>query len=87
MAKIMEIKCGRRKFTVTEKDMILDNGVCYQLITQYYFDGYSRLTPMVAKSTFNKLLKSGQIRLSPKKYKSAYGKTYDLYRFVTEKEN
>lgn len=79
----MVIKCGRREFTVTEKDLILDNGACYQLITQHYFDGFSRLMPEVAKSTFNKLLKSGQIRLSPKKYKSKYGgKEYDLYEFV-----
>ena len=78
----MVIKCGRKEFMVTEKDLILDNGVCYQLITQYYFDGYSRLTPMVAKSTFNKLLKSGQIQLSPKKYKGMWGKSYDLYQFV-----
>lgn len=84
----MKIKCGRREFKVTEKDLILDNGNCYQLITQYYFNRFSRLTPLVAKSTFNKLLKSGQIKLSPKKYKSLYGKEeYDLYEFVIIKDS
>ena len=77
----MVIKCGRREFIVTKKDLILDNGACYQLITQRYFDGFGQLIPQVAKSTFNKLLKSGQIRLSSKKYGK---REYDLYEFVEE---
>ncbi len=81
----MEIKCGRRTFTVTEKDRILDNGACYQLITQRYFDGWYRAIPMVAKTTFKKLLKEGKIRLTSEKY-HGYN-DMRLYQFVTEKEN
>lgn len=82
----MEIKCGRRTFTVTEKDRILDNGACYQLITQNYFDGWHKCIPGVAKATFKKLLKEGKIRLSEKRYKGWCGETYPLYEFVIEKE-
>ena len=79
----MEIKCGRRTFTVTEKDRILDNGDCYQLITQHYFDGWHKAIPLVAKSTFKKLLKEGKIELTSEKYRDYNGMW--LYRFVIEK--
>ena len=82
----MEIKCGKRTFTVTEKDLILHNGTTYQLITQKYFDGWFEVSPNVAKSTFNKLLKEGKIRLSAKRYKGGFGETYPLCEFVTEQE-
>ena len=80
----MEIKCGRRTFTVTEKDLILDNGATYQLITQKYFDGWFEVSPSVAKSTFNKLLKEGKIRLLAKQYNAGFGIFYPLYEFVIE---
>ena len=83
----MEIKCGRRTFTVTEKDLILDNGATYQLITQKYSDGWYQVCPKVAKATFKKLLKEGKIRLSARRYKGLCGETYPLYQFVTEKES
>ena len=82
----MEIKCGRRTFEVTEKDRILDNGACYQLITRYYFDGWHRCIPAVAKATFKKLLKEGKIRLASKAYCGLHGEEYPLYEFVIEKE-
>ena len=80
----MKIKCGRREFEVTEKDRILDNGTTYQLITQYYQDGWSRLNPRIAKSTFNKLRKEGKIRLAVEKYYNPYGLDFPLYEFVIE---
>ena len=78
----MEIKCNGRAFTVTAKDRILDNGACYQLITQKYSKDYSYLTPVVSKALFSKLLKSGAIRLSDRKHKSAFGGEFDLYEFT-----
>lgn len=84
----MKIKCGRREFEVTERDRILDNGACYILITQKYFSDWSQMSPTVAKTTFNKLLKGGKIKLSPQKYKIKDGEKviceYDLYQFVKE---
>ena len=78
----MEIKCNHRTFTVTESDRILDNGACYQLITQKYKKGYDRLTPKVSKTLFRQLLKDGCIRLSDRKYKAYGGGEFDLYEFT-----
>ena len=79
---MMELKLERRVFTVTEKDRILDNGSCYQLITQEYGHGFDRRTPKVGRSIFSKLLKTGKIRLSKEKYRTTYGDEMDLYEFI-----
>jgi hypothetical protein len=80
----MEIKCGRRTFNVTNEDLILDNGACYQLITQKYFQDWYYHTPVVSKTLFKKLLKYGKIRKSGKKYRARLVNDtyYDLYEFV-----
>lgn len=80
----MEIKCGRRVFDCTSKDLILDNEACYQLITQTYSRGYNKLHPIISKTLFKKLLKEGKIRKSEKKYETGYSSQpyYDLYEFV-----
>lgn len=80
----MEIKCGRRIFDCTGKDLILDNGACYQLITKKYFQDWYDHTPVVSKTLFKKLLKEGKIRKSKKKYKTSYSSQpyLDLYEFV-----
>lgn len=91
----MKIKCGRRMFNCTSENLILDNGVCYQLITQksitQNFDNrhnWYRFFPVVSKTLFKKLLKEGKIRKSKKKYKTGYSSEpyLDLYEFV-ENEN
>ena len=78
----MEIKCNGRAFTVTDKDRILDNGACYQLITQKYSRGFDQLTPRVSKALFRRLLRDGAIRLSERKYKTFGGAELDLYEFT-----
>lgn len=84
----MEIKCGRRTFDCTSKDLILDNGACYQIITKEYKQGWSCQTPVVSKTLFKKLLKEGKIRKSKKRYKTGYQSQpyYDLYEFVESEE-
>lgn len=83
----MVLKCGRREFTVGEKDLILDNGSCYQLITQKYYKDWGYACPIVSKTTFNKLLEAGVIRLSNKKYKTFLGNDdgCKIYEFVGDK--
>lgn len=80
----MEIKCGRRTFDCSSKDLILDNGAIYQIITQKYFHDWYYHTPVVSKTLFKKLLKEGKIRKSKKRYKTGYPDQpyYDLYEFV-----
>ena len=77
----MQIKCDRRMFSVTNKDLILDNGHCYQLITQPYRKGWDTLIPKVSKKLFNQLLKENKIVRSKKKYSGLFGE-YALYEFV-----
>ena len=83
----MIVKCGRRKFDVTSDDLILDNGACYQIITQHYGVGFNKLTPVLAKSTFKKLLKKGKIVKTDKLYKNSLGVEYIVYRFNMEDKN
>jgi hypothetical protein len=80
----MEIKCGKRTFNVTSKDLILDNEACYILITQTFYKDWCNQHPSVSKTLFKKLLKEGKIRKSKKKYKASLSKDiyYDLYEFV-----
>jgi hypothetical protein len=59
----MEIKIGRKIFTLTEKDVIFNNGFCCILMTQTVMCGWSRVNPSIAKTTFKKLLKNGDIVL------------------------
>ena len=78
----MEIFICRRKFDVHDDDLILDNGSCYQLITQKYFYQWSHVSPIFPKYLFKKMKKEGKIVLSDRKYKSVFGKSeYDLYEF------
>lgn len=88
----MKIKCGRRMFNCTSENLILDNGVCYQLITQksitQNFDNrhnWYRFFPVVSKTLFKKLLKEGKIRKSKKKYETRY-ESLDLYEFIESED-
>lgn len=83
----MIIKIGRREYDVHDNDLILDNGACYQLITQKYFYKWNDVSPIFPKHLFKKMKKEGQIVLSERKYKSAIGKVeFDLYEFRVDKK-
>ena len=71
------MKIGRNEFDINEKDIILDNGLCYQLVTRKVFSGWHDYSPIVSKTLFNKLKKVGAIytnyeleELACKKYKA-----------------
>ena len=79
-------------FNCTSENLILDNGVCYQLITQksitQNFDNrhnWYRFFPVVSKTLFKKLLKEGKIRKSKKKYETRY-ESLDLYEFIESED-
>lgn len=59
----MVIKCRRREYTVTNFDIVLDNGACQQLITQTYFKGWSRISPVLSKALFKSLLREDKLVL------------------------
>ena len=80
----MTVKLGRRTFTITEKDRILDNGALYILLTQEYFSDWAYINPKVSKAKFAKWKKEGYVQLCKGKYKGVVNEGMDLYRF-TEK--
>lgn len=73
----MKVIIGRKKREVTNKDYILYNGTCYQVITLPYNN-------LLAKSTFNRLLREGKIVRSHRHYVGIGGVKYPLYRFVCD---
>lgn len=58
---MIEVKASntRRKFMCSSKDKIMDNGYCYQLITQSFHKDWSDMTPVISKTEFNRLMKMG----------------------------
>ena len=83
----MKIKVGRDEYEVSNKDLILDNGACYQLITKRKHSGWNSYAPTIAKTTFKKMLKDGKIRKSKKVYSGlSKNDTYLLYEFVIKDE-
>ena len=58
----IEFKVGRYILNISEKDLILDNGTCYQIITQKV--GRSALhssSPVMSKKLFKELQKKEMI--------------------------
>lgn len=66
-----EVKANntRQRFMCSSKDRIIDNGSCYQLITQSFFKNWSYITPVISKNEFNRLMKMGVLK-EPYKKKS-----------------
>lgn len=62
----MEVKFGRRVFTLTDKDEICFNGSCYVLATQSYFDGHFNCYPSLAKARAKKMIKDGLLVVKKK---------------------
>jgi hypothetical protein len=68
----MIVKCGRIEFELTEKDLVMYNGACYQIITRKVGFGWNESTPIIAKSRAMKLIKEGllkEVQLDKPRYK------------------
>lgn len=59
----LKIKHRRGELTLTEKDVIMDNGACFSLITQKYFESWHDHSYQLSKTTCKKLIKDGQLML------------------------
>jgi hypothetical protein len=61
----MELKMKHRRgeLTLTEKDVIMDNGSCFQLITQTYQDGWYECNYTLSSTTCRKLIKQSELTL------------------------
>lgn len=85
----MKIKCGRKEFEVNEKDVLLFNGVCWQLLTKEVRSGYGFATPTVSTKLCNKLLKENKIYMfrREREYITSDGKQMGLYYYRFAKES
>ena len=63
----MKIKCGREEFDLNEKDIILDNGACFQILTRETGKGWTKYPPVIAKGLTDKLIKNGDLVLKEEK--------------------
>lgn len=81
--KEIEVKATntRQKFICTSKDKIMDNGSCYQLITQSFWKDWSDNTPIISKTEFNRLFKLGVLS---KPYSKKMSITVNIYDFTLE---
>lgn len=56
-----KLKVGRNIFEVTDNDLILDNGACYQIITKEVGTAFDRYPPLMSKKLFSELKKCGLV--------------------------
>lgn len=52
---MVKLKVGRDIIELDEKDLILDNGACYQIVTQKVRKGLDSYYPRMSKKLFNDL--------------------------------
>lgn len=56
MGVVMILKIGKHEYTITEKDVFLDNGCCVQLLTQSkVFKNWGYMTPVLSKKAIKEL--------------------------------
>lgn len=58
---MIKLKVGRNIIEIDDKDLILDNGACYQIITKEIGSGFEKYPPRMSKKLFNDLKKLGLI--------------------------
>ena len=77
------LKIGRMFFDITEKDVVLFNGACWQLISQTVFQGWHNHYPSMSKIMCEKFVKNGILVLYQKKdeYITQEGEQMGLYYY------
>jgi hypothetical protein len=68
----MDLKVGRNILDINEKDIILDNGACYQIITKEVGKLGETYSPIISKSLFSKLNKCGAVYTNEMLKKKAF---------------
>ena len=86
-----KLKIGRKFFDITETDVVMFNGACWQLMTQTVRSGWYDCYPTVSKTLCGKLLKKDILILVDKKgeFIAENGKQMGryYYRFNIDKLN
>lgn len=68
----MDLKVGRDILDINEKDIILDNGACYQIITKKVGKLWEPYSPVISKSLFDRLNKCGAVYTNEMLKKKAF---------------
>lgn len=68
----MDLKIGRYVLDINEKDIILDNGNCYQIITKKVGKRWETYSPTISESLFDKLNKYGAVYTNEMLKKKAF---------------
>lgn len=68
----MDLKVRRDILDINEKDIILDNGACYQIITKEVGKLCETYSPIISKSLFSKLNKCGAVYTNEMLKKKAF---------------
>ena len=76
----MKVKCGRREIILDEKDIIMFNGACYQIITKKIGVGWEATTPIIGKTKAKELIKNGLLK--EVKFKNPPYKTESLVYYM-----
>lgn len=58
---MVKLKVGRNILDISENDLILDNGACYQIVTQKIGYGFNTSVPKISKKLFSDLKNTGLI--------------------------
>ena len=79
-SKIIEVRASntRQKFMCSSKDKIMDNGCCYQLITQSFYKNWSDVCPVISNTEFNRLMKMGVLGKPYKQKRTIEVTIYDF---------
>lgn len=68
----MDLKVGRDVLDINEKDIILDNGACYQITTKEVGKLWKAYFPVISKSLFDRLNKYGAVYTNEMLKKKAF---------------
>ncbi len=84
-----KLKVGRNILEISEDDLILDNGACYQIVTKMIGFGFNEYIPVMSKKLFKDLKIVGLIFTNDTLKKSAIEKygdpTLSYWKFDVEK--
>lgn len=70
----MDLKVGRNILDINEKDIILDNGACYQIITKEVGKLFETYSPIMSKKLFDRLNRCGAVYTNEMLKKKAFEK-------------
>lgn len=78
---MVKLKVGRNILDISENDLILDNGACYQIVTKKV-GGFNWHYPIMSKKLFNDLKNTGLIFTNDELRQAAikrYGNIVETY--------